>query len=368
MDADLPYMVGFSRFPGIGPARFKLLYDYFGSAKSAWGASVNELKHLKLGDALSEQFGMFRRTTDLDTALADLAKLHVVPLPITDPKYPPLLREISDPPFVLYVLGRRGSVPIDLKRTVAVVGTRDITAYGKEVTERLVTELVRSGMTIVSGMARGIDAAAHWAAIEAKGKTIAVLGCGIDIIAPSSNARLYREIAGGKGAIVSEMPLGHRPLKGLFPARNRIISGLSLGTVVIEGAEDSGALITARYCGEQGREVFAVPGAITSLYSKATARLIKNGAKLVESAADIMEELGIDTAKGKSLHNGNRHGMLGETPEEQAILEIVGTESKHIDDIMRASGLTAPNVAAILTVLEIRGLIKDYGEKVYGLT
>lgn len=367
MDADLPYMVGFSRFPGIGPARFKLLYDYFGSAKSAWNASVSELKHLKLGDALSEQFGAFRKTIDLDSVLFDLAKLHIVPLSITDPKYPSLLREISDPPFVLYVLGKKGSAPIDMKHTLAVVGTRDITAYGKEVTERLVTELVQSGMTIVSGLARGVDAAAHWAAIEARGKTIAVLGCGIDIIAPSSNARLYREIAGGKGAIVSEMPLGHRPLKGLFPARNRIISGLSLGTLVIEGADDSGALITARYCGEQGREVFAVPGAITSRYSKATARLIKNGAKLVESASDIIEELGIDAAKGKGFRTGDRPGVLGETPEEQAILEIVSAESKHIDDIMRASGLTAQSVAAILTVLEIRGVVKDYGEKTYGL-
>ena len=285
-------MVGFSRFPGIGPVRFTLLYGYFGSARAAWQAPVSVLKQIKLGDTLVEQFAAFRKTADPQGYLEALNKLHVIALSIQDPKYPRLLKEISDPPFVLYVLGKKSGAPVNLERTIAVVGTRHITPYGKEVTQRLVSSLVGYGMTIVSGMAYGVDAAAHWAALDADGKTIAVLGCGIDIIAPSSNARLYQSIAGGGGAIVTEMPLGHRPQKGLFPARNRIISGLSLGTLVIEGASDSGALITARNSAEQGREVFAVPGPITSPYSRATAKLIKNGTKLVESAEDI-EELGI---------------------------------------------------------------------------
>lgn len=364
MDADLPYMVGFSRFPGIGPARFKLLYEYFGSAKAAWEAPVEELKHINLGERLSDQLGKFRKETDLHEHLRVLEQLHVVPLTVRDPKYPRLLREIPDAPFVLYVLGKKGSTPINLERTIAVVGTRRMTAYGKEVTERIVRDLVVNGMTIVSGMAYGIDAAAHWAALEAGGKTIAVLGCGIDIIAPAGNARLYQSIAGGGGAIVTEMPLGHRPLKGLFPARNRIISGLSLGTLVIEGASDSGALITARNAAEQGREVFAVPGPITSAYSKASARLIKNGATLVESAEDILEALGI---KHSGRPEGAKTPVRARSEEEQKILDLLVSGRLPIDDIVRGSGLTAGNVAAILTVLEMRGSVKDYGEKQYGL-
>lgn len=366
MDADLPYSVGFSRFPGIGPVRFKLLFEYFGSAKAAWEAPVSELRKIRLGDRLSQQFAAFRRTADLDGYLAALEKLHVIPLAIHDPKYPALLKQIPDAPFVLYVLGKRGETPIDLTRTVSVVGTRQMTPYGKEVTERLVRGLVEYGITIVSGMAYGIDTAAHWAALESGGKTIAVLGCGIDIVAPPSNARLYRSIAGGGGAIVSEMPLGMRPGKGLFPARNRIISGLSLGTLVVEGADDSGALITARNAAEQGRDVYAIPGPITSPYSRATARLIKNGAMLVESAEDIVTELGLVPAGsiGKPAVL-QRHG---ETKKEQILVDMLSRGQKHIDEIVRASGLTAQDVAAILTVLEIRGTVKDYGEKVYGLT
>ena len=291
MDSDLPYMVGFSRFPGIGPARFSLLYDYFGSAKAAWEAPVSELKRIKLGDRLSEQFVAFRNTADPVSYLRVLETLHIVPLTIHSPQYPALLKEIPDAPFVLYVLGKKRDTPIDMGRTIAVVGTRHMTPYGKEVTERLVRGLVEYGVTIVSGMAIGVDTVAHWAAINAGGKTIAVLGCGIDIVAPASNARLYHAIAEGGGAIVSEMPLGLRPDKGLFVTRNRIISGLSLGVVVTEGTEHSGALITARNAAEQGREVFAVPGNITSHGSRASARLLKSGAKLVESASDIMDEL-----------------------------------------------------------------------------
>lgn len=210
-------------------------------------------------------------------------------LQLTDSKYPGLLKEIPDPPVVLYVRGR--GEKIHLARTIAVVGTRRITDYGRTVTQKLVRDLVGKGYTIVSGMALGVDAVAHHEAIKAGGKTIAVLGCGIDIIYPSSNTDLYWDIVRGHGAVVSEFPPGVRPDKKRFVTRNRIISGLSLGVVVIEGAEHSGTLITAKYAAEQGREVFAVPGPITSPYSRAAAILLKNGAKLVESADDIIEEL-----------------------------------------------------------------------------
>ena len=204
------------------------------------------------------------------------------------------------------------------------------------------------------------------AALEAGGQTIAVLGCGIDIIAPPSNARLYQEIiAGGHGAVVSEMPLGMRPNKGLFPARNRIISGLSLGVVVTEGADDSGALITARDAAEQGREVFAVPGPITSPYSRGPAKLLKSGAKLVESVTDILEELNVP--RNKQISQDTNKLIKGATQEEQKILERLADRQMHIDEIVRATNLTIATVAATLSVLEIKGVVKDYGEKIYGI-
>jgi DNA processing protein len=210
------------------------------------------------------------------------------------PKYPPLLMHISDPPEVLFFRGVRGNIPINLERTVGIVGTRDMSAYGKSVTVALVSALVRSGVTIVSGMARGIDTVAHTVALRNGGQTIAVLGCGVDIVAPPGNKKLYDEIIGsGRGVVMSEFAPGVRPPKPQFITRNRIISGLSRGIVVVEGDERSGALITARFAAEQGREVFAVPGQITDLKSRASSILLKNGATLVESADDILVTLGL---------------------------------------------------------------------------
>ncbi len=292
MEEERNYWVAFSVFPGIGPVRFGLLRNYFGSAQAAWHAGVGELRAIHLGDKLVDQFVAFRRAFVLDDYLGRLKTLGVHVLTLNDPRYPKRLKEIPYAPFVLYVKARVTKEKLNLDRTIAVVGTRNITPYGREVTKRIVEGLVSSGFTIVSGLAYGVDAAAHQAAIDAGGKTIAVLGCGIDIIAPPSNARLYRCIGEeGHGAIVSEMPLGLRPDKGRFVARNRIISGLSMGVVVTEGADDSGALITARNAAEQGREVFAVPGPITSPYSRGPAKLIQQGAKLITDVDDILEEL-----------------------------------------------------------------------------
>ena len=364
MNGDLPYFLGFSAFPGIGPARFHLLYTYFGTAKAAWEAPLATLKKIKLGDKLSEAFDAFRKKTNLDDKLRELEKHHIAVLAINDPKYPKLLKEIPDAPFLLYVRGKRGNEQIHLDQTIAVVGTRNVSRYGVEVTQKIVTDLVSVGCTIVSGMAYGVDAIAHKSALDAGGQTIAVLGCGVDVIAPPTNTKLYWEIVdSGRGAIISEMPPGLRPDVGLFPARNRIISGLSRGVVVTEGAEDSGALITASRAAEQGREVFAVPGPITSPYSRAPAKLIKNGAKLVETAQDILDELGIHPT---SVLQGASHHK-GATKVEQQIIDLLQKDRQHVDDIVRDSGLTAAQVASILTVLEIRGVVKDYGEKVYGL-
>ncbi len=364
MDEERKYWLGFSVFPGIGPFRFKLLLNYFGSAKAAWEAKTETLKKIKLGEKLTDEFDHFRKTFDFNDYLQQLTKLHVAVLTLSDPKYPKLLKEIPDAPFVIYVKAKKLDKPLNLERTIAIVGTRKITNYGTDVTERLTQDLVAYGFTIISGMAYGVDAVAHRAAIDAGGKTIAVLGCGIDIIAPPSNARLYHAIGEeGGGAVISEMPLGLRPNKGLFPARNRIISGLSLGVVVTEGAGDSGALITARNAAEQGREVFAVPGPITSPYSKGPLKLIKNGAKLVESAEDILEELGIALRKASPFEAKILY--RGEAKEEQKIIDLLKDRQLQIDEITRASGLTTGIVAATLTVLEMRGIVKDLGEKIY---
>ncbi len=364
-DEEKTYWIGFSVFPGIGPVRFKLLLDYFGTAEAAWDAPSSLLKKIKLGDKLTDQFVDFRKKFQVSEYISMVTREHVSVLTLQDERYPKLLKQIPDAPFVLYVKGKKGKEPLNLERTIAVVGTRMITPYGKEITKRLAQDLVSYGFTIVSGMAYGVDAAAHQAALDAGGSTVAVLGCGIDIIAPPSNAYLYHAISEeGHGAIVTEMPLGLRPNKGLFPARNRIISGLSLGVVVTEGADDSGALITARNAAEQGREVFAVPGPITSRYSRGPAKLLKNGAKLVERVEDILEELGINPT---NTTNPTNKRIKGENKEEEIILSILADRRMYIDDLTRASGLTTSEVASTLTVLEIRGIVSDFGEKVYGI-
>ncbi|MEK7543277.1 MAG: DNA-processing protein DprA [Patescibacteria group bacterium] len=367
MDEEKKYWIAFSVFPGIGPVRFKLLREYFGSASAAWNANPREFHAIHLGDKLIDEFIAFRRDFPLEEYLTKLKDLHVHVLTLDDPRYPKRLAQISDAPFLLYVKAKPGQEKLNLDRTIAVVGTRKITHYGEDVTRKIVTGLVTNGFTIVSGMAYGVDAVAHQTAIDAGGKTIAVLGCGIDIIAPPSNARLYRDIGEeGFGAIVSEMPLGLRPTKGLFPARNRIISGLSMGVVVTEGADDSGALITARNAGEQGREVFAIPGPITSPYSRGPARLIKQGAKLVEGVEDILEELNIKST-GSTGGTRSTKGLENLTSDESIIIKILTDRQMHIDEIVRATGLTAPSGAATITILEIKHIIRDYGEKMYGL-
>jgi DNA processing protein len=355
--------IAFSVFPGIGPMRFKLLIEYFGSAKNAWEASLKEFHTINLGGALIQKFSEFRLTYDSDAYQKHLTHQHVNTLIYSDAKYPKLLHEIPDPPIVLYCKSKPGMGKIDMERTIAVVGTRKITPYGIDVTERITRELVECGFTIISGMAYGVDAVAHTTAIQAGGKTIAVLGCGVDSIAPPSNAGIYQKLTeDGCGAVVSEMPLGMRPSKGLFPSRNRIISGLSKGVLVTEGADDSGALITARNAGEQGREVFAIPGPITSHYSKGPLYLLKQGAVLVESARDIMQALGFDEKKTvpQTLDYLT-------TPVEKSIIACLSLGGLHVDEIIHRTHLSGPNVFSTLTVLELKGIIKDIGGKVYEL-
>lgn len=369
--SDRLYWLSFSAFPGVGPVRFALLLSHFGSAKKAWEASTKDLMKINFGDRLTAKFDAFRRTFDVEGYARKVKDLGIATLILTDEKYPKLLKAIPDPPFVLYVKGKRDKEKEignwDINKSIAVVGTRKVSNYGREVTWLLTQQLAGAGLTVVSGLALGVDAEAHKAAIDAGGKTIAVLGCGVDCCNPPSNTWLYDKIIDGNGVIISEMPLSHEPNRGLFPARNRIISGLSLGVVVTEGAHDSGALITARNAAEQGREVFAVPGPITSSLSKGPTELIKKGAKLVTDVEDILEELSITGSKSTTSTTGRRN-FEGASDEEKKIIQIIENEPLHFDEIVRRISWHASKVGSLLSIMEIKGIVKDVGNNMYKLT
>lgn len=288
--------VGFNVFERIGPARFKLLYAYFGSAKQAFNAGGKTLREVGLGEDLVNKFLAFRKNFDADSYFLKLEKFGISVFCSTDEKYPQLLKEIKACPPIIYVRNL-GGIGIFEKKAVAVVGTRKMTAYGQQVTAMITEGLVAAGLVIVSGLARGVDKVAHETTIKGNGRTIAVLGCGLNIIYPPEHKDLAEKIVESGGALVSEYALGTLPMPRNFPARNRIISGLALGVVVTEAAERSGSLITASCAAEQGREVFAIPGPITSPLASGTTELIKKGAQVVSKVSDILEELGIKTTK-----------------------------------------------------------------------
>ena len=292
------------------------------------------------------------------TPSASKAQDHIT-IALGDERYPELLRAIYDPPAVLYC---DGSVEPGDRQAVAIVGSRQATPYGLRITETLAGELSALGFTILSGFARGIDAAAHRAALAAGGRTIAVLGCGLDVDYPPGHASLHAEIA-GSGAVLTEFAPGTPPRATNFPRRNRIISGLALGVVVVEAAEDSGSLITARLALEQGREVFAVPGPIDVPTSQGPHGLLKQGATLVETVDDIVEELlpqldrPLQTLKTEPIAALPEHVEL--SPSERTVLEVMSREPLHLDDLTERSRLTTPAVAAILLGLELKALVKQ---------
>lgn len=367
------FWLGFSAFPGIGPLRFKLLLQFFGSAQKAWKASERELVKIGLGEKLTHKFSDFRNTFSLSKYIEEIKKKDIHIITLQDKEYPPLLAQIPDPPFLLYVRGDADTLKetlqgADAHPRIGVVGTRKITHYGREITQKITEGLVDAGVVIVSGMAYGVDAVAHATAIENGGKTIAVLGCGVDVVHPVTNATIYWKIVKGAGLIISEFPVGRFAEKGLFPARNRIISGLSLGTVVTEGARDSGALITARCAAEQGREVFAVPGPITSPFSAGPTLLLKQGAKLVTEANDILEELKISSNLKTHMSNKIQNAKINLTKEEKIILTLLEGENLHFDEIVRKTKIAADKLAGILTMMEMKGYVKNTGSGDYGIS
>ncbi len=353
MSEDLQYWVGFSRVPGIGPVRLRALLDHFGDIRQAWSASAATLRAIGFDRRTIETFLTLRNKLDLAGELARLFELGVTVLTWDSPDYPALLRAIPDPPPVLYVWGEL--LPQD-EWALGVVGTRRATVYGREATRALVGGLAASGVTIVSGLAHGIDTHAHRVALDAGGRTIAVLGNGIDIIYPAENRKLAERIA-GQGALVSEYPLGTRPESGNFPRRNRIISGLSLGVLVVEGTTRSGAMITADYAAEQGREVFAVPGNILNRTSTGPNQLIQQGAKLVTTIGDILEELNLTMVAEQT----EAREIIPDNETEAVLLSHLSSEPIHVDELGRAAGLPISEVASTLTLMELKGKVRQVG-------
>ena len=348
------YWVAFSRVPGIGRARYEMLERHFGSLQSAWAAGESELQRAGLDQRAARAVVTKRDAIDPDGEAAALDNIGVQAITGHDGDYPDRLKQTYDLPPVLYVRGRL--TPED-ERSVTVVGTRRPSAYGREAAHRLSFDLARADVAIVSGLARGIDAIAHRAALEAGQRTIAVLGSGVDVIYPREHARLADEIA-SNGAVVSEHPLGTRPKAENFPRRNRIMSGISLGTLVIEAGRASGALITARFALEQGREVFATPGSIFNPNSAGTNSLIKrSGAKLVSDYNDVLEELNLSSV-GAQLE---LKALFPADDQEAEVLRYVTFDPIHIDEVIRASGLAISHVSGILAMMELKGLVRQVG-------
>ena len=349
---------------GIGNCLFKRLIDHFGSPQAVLRASAQQL--MKVEGITSRLAAAVRRhrITDSIRREVDLArKSQVKIIPLTDPTYPMLLQQIPDPPPWLYLKGS-----LDKQAgCVAVVGSRNATSYGLQTARQLGAELAGQGITVVSGMASGIDTAAHQGALEARGLTVAVLGSGLTRIYPASNRKLFERIA-TEGAVVSEFAMSAGPEPHHFPIRNRIISGISLGTVVVEASRKSGSLITARLAAEQNREVFAVPGSIRSFKSTGTHALIKQGAKLVENTADIVEEIGHRlhlSQKSLSATETGRKASDELTPDEQRVLEALSPYPMHIDELTRFVGIAPGEVASILLQLELKGLIHQSAGKCF---
>ncbi len=359
-DEELAHWVAFTRVPGIGPARFQKLLDFFGDAVTAWRAGQDDLLTAGLDARTAESLLAQRKARpDALRELDLLARHGVTPLPLPDPAYPALLREIYLPPSLLYV---RGTLTPADEWAIAIVGTRKATAYGLQATNKLAGDLAHQKITIISGLARGIDTAAHQAALTANGRTIAVMGCGLDIVYPPENAKLAARIT-EQGALVSDFPLGTRPEATNFPARNRLISGLARGVLVIEAPAQSGALITTRFALEQNRDVFALPGSIFSRTSDGTNKLIQDGAKLVMSAEDMLQELQMQQAPQQQAMREH----LPASDTEGAILAVLAAASEplHSDEICRATGLPASEVSSTLLMMYLKGMILDLGSMRY---
>ena len=362
MRKKLKYWVALNHFPKFGPVRFKKLKKYFSDLENAFKASSAELIKAGIEQKIADEFVAYRVNINPDQLMEELDKENIKILTIEDKNYPKLLAEIYDPPQFFYY---KGNFDIQDEFPLAVVGSRKFTNYGKQTTEKIVKDLAKNNLTIVSGLALGVDSTAHSATLEVQGRTIAVLGSGLDRrhIYPSSNYYLSEKIIAENGVVLSEFPIGTPPLKQNFPQRNRIVSGLSLGVLVIEAAERSGALITARHALDQNREVFAVPGNIYSPVSAGSNKLIKLGARATTEANDIIEALDLNQI---TTYIDNKK-IVPESVEEEEILKYLTHEPIHVNEIIRLTGLTTNSVSSALTIMEMKGMVCNAGGMQYVL-
>lgn len=355
MKESIRFWIGFNLVKGIGPVRLQSLLKVFGDVESAWNASPHLLRQIGLQNKLVEQILKLRGSGTLDEVLAKIEDQEISVLTWEDPAYPERLREIPQSPFVLYLKGELSESDL---WAAAVVGTRRFTGYGKMVAEQVSRELARAGLTVISGLARGIDGIAHRCALDEGARTIAVLGSGVDMIYPPEHRNLAQRIA-GQGAVISDYPPGTPPEGSNFPPRNRIISGLAKAVIVVEAGSRSGALITANYAADQGKEVFAVPGGIHSPQSKGTNWLLQQGAHPLLSSQDVLDNLELTMVPAQR----QARQCLPSTPREALVYNALGVEPLHVDQISAEVDLPVEQVTSTLAMMELKGMVK----KIYGM-
>jgi DNA processing protein len=359
----LMYWIAFSRVLGIGPVRFQLLLNFFqDDVASAWHAGSTELRAAGLDQRTVDAFLQQRPRIIPVQELEKLTRLRIQVITWKDSTYPPLLKKIEYPPPVLYICGT--FTDDDRHYTLGIVGTRRMTSYGRQVTERFASELAAGKVTVVSGLALGIDTVAHTTALDHGGRTLAVIASGLDVIYPAANYQLARRIVeSGQGALITSFPLGVHPEAGNFPARNHLIAGLSLGVLITEAPNKSGALITAASALNQGREVFAVPNGIFSAGGAGVNKLIQEGAHPVTCVQDILNCLNIYMVPQQA----ETQVIAPENEEERTLLQQLSHEVRHIDDLIRDTGLPTHTVTATLIVMELKGMVKQVGAMYYAL-
>jgi DNA processing protein len=353
---DARYWVGFQHVKRIGPIRLERLIARFGSAEAAWIAPRAELRAV-LDEATVENLASVRKSFNAEREVDRISALGIEIVTLASPTYPRLLREVPSPPAVLYV---KGTLTDDDIKAVGIVGTRRCSAYGRQIALTMAEELARAGVTVVSGLALGIDGQAHRGALAGGGRTIAILGSGVDIIYPSNHRDLAEQIA-RSGAVISDYPPGTKPDARNFPPRNRLIAGMSKGVVVVEAPNRSGALITVDFAADYGRDVFCVPGNVQSEYSAGCHRVLRDGARLVTSAADVLTDLGMAPLQPGATAQQN----FPMTDEERHIFNYIRWEPQHIDELSAAASLTAGQCGALLTLLELKGAVRDTGGQHY---
>jgi DNA processing protein len=358
------YWIALKMVQGVGEVLFRNLLAKFNNPKGVFEANLSEIQRVEgIGEKTAKEIKGFKDWNKAEEEVSKIRKSGFNLILLKNSNYPSNLFNTYNPPPFLYIKG--DILPKD-DTAIAIVGTRTPDSYGRLVTERLGEELSVRGVTIVSGMARGIDSIAHMAALKRGGRTIAVLGSGLDIIYPAENKKLYEEIS-NKGAVISEFPLGSPPESVNFPKRNRVISGLSLGVVIVQASDKSGSLITASLALEQNREVFAVPGNIGTKLSRGTNKLIKQGAKLVESVEDILSEIeALRTLKDKEIKEDDI-SVIELSNEERLIYSKLKNESLHVDEITKLSGMSSAKALSILLSLELSGLIIQLPGKMFQL-